>query len=28
MREKAQPLYEKWSSKFFPGLIDGIKKLS
>jgi TRAP-type C4-dicarboxylate transport system substrate-binding protein len=28
MRAKAQPLYEKWSSKFFPGLIDGIKKLS
>jgi TRAP-type C4-dicarboxylate transport system substrate-binding protein len=28
MREKAQPLYDKWSSRFFPGLIDGIKKLS
>ena len=27
MMEKAKPLYEKWSSKFFPGLIDGINKL-
>ena len=27
MLEKAKPLYEKWSSKFFPGLVDGITKL-
>lgn len=28
MREKAEPIYKKWSSRFFPGLIEGIKKLS
>ena len=27
MEAKAQPLYEKWSKEFFPGLLDGIQKL-
>jgi len=28
MRKEAAPIYEKWDAEFFPGLINGIKKLS
>ena len=27
MQEKSGPVYEKWSKRFMPGLIDGISKL-
>lgn len=27
MQEKATAVYDKWTSKFFPGLIDGINRL-
>ena len=27
MKARAKRLYKKWSSKFFPGLLDGIQKL-